>query len=421
MRPMSGRTAIVIGGSIAGLLAALLLRRDGWTVDVFERVQTGLTGRGAGIVTHPELFEVLRSAGIEVTPELGVQVQTRRLLDRNGDCTAELDMPQVVTSWDRLYHELRRKLPDDHYHNGRILERIDAKNDVVTARFTDGGSISADLLVAADGFRSVCRSQFFPTLPLKYAGYIAWRGLVDEALISVEARTGLFEHFAFSLPEGEQMLGYPVAGVNNDMRVGHRRYNWVWYRPADEHVTLRNLLTDQSGLVHELSIAPPLIRPDIVAVMRQASEDNLSWQFQELVGLTAQPFFQPVYDLETERMAIGRVAIIGDAAFVVRPHVGAGVTKAAQDALSLAVNLGNAKGDVRSGLLAFERDRLPVGKRIVAQARHLGAYMRPQSDPPEQQRVAEILSGPDAVMRETASLAFLRSGIPCDSNRASIR
>ena len=409
MPPTIQRTAIVIGGSIAGLLAALLLRIDGWTVDVFERVETGLTGRGAGIVTHVELFEVLEAAGIEVAPDLGVRVQTRRLFDRNGACSAEIDMPQVVTSWDRLYQELRRQLPDDHYHKGRILERIDAHADFVTARFTDGASFSADLLVAADGFRSASRSQFFPTIPLNYAGYIAWRGLVDEALISPETRTAAFEHFAFSLPDGEQMLGYPVAGVNNDMRVGHRRYNWVWYRSADEKVELQKLLTDESGTVHPLSIAPPLIRPEVVAAMRQAAKRNLSPQFQEIVGLTTQPFFQPVYDLETTRMAIGRVAIIGDAAFVVRPHVGAGVTKAAQDALSLVVNLRGADGDVLSGLLSFEQDRLAVGARIVAQARHLGAYMNAQRETPEERRDAETYRQPDAVMRETASLAFLRS------------
>jgi 2-polyprenyl-6-methoxyphenol hydroxylase-like FAD-dependent oxidoreductase len=143
--------------------------------------------------------------------------------------------------------------------------------------------------------------------------------------------------------------------------------------------------------------------------MRQAAKRNLSPQFQEIVGLTTQPFFQPVYDLETTRMAIGRVAIIGDAAFVVRPHVGAGVTKAAQDALSLVVNLRGADGDVLSGLLSFEQDRLAVGARIVAQARHLGAYMNAQRETPEERRDAETYRQPDAVMRETASLAFLRS------------
>src|SRR5467141_3947757 len=57
--------AVVIGGSMAGLFAALLLRRAGWQVDVYERIGAELAGRGAGIVTHRELFDVLAKAGID--------------------------------------------------------------------------------------------------------------------------------------------------------------------------------------------------------------------------------------------------------------------------------------------------------------------------------------------------------------------
>jgi len=78
-----------------------------------------------------------------------------------------------------------------------------------------------------------------------------------------------------------------------------------------------------------------LIARSTVAAMRADAARVLASQFNEMVGLCEQPFLQPIYDLEVPRMAFGRVALVGDAAFVARPHVGAGVAKAAEDALAI--------------------------------------------------------------------------------------
>jgi 2-polyprenyl-6-methoxyphenol hydroxylase-like FAD-dependent oxidoreductase len=140
--------------------------------------------------------------------------------------------------------------------------------------------------------------------------------------------------------------------------------------------------------------------------MRAHAEEVLAPQFRALVRLTEQPFLQPIYDLETERMALGRVALIGDAAFVARPHVGAGVSKAADDAIALADALAE-DGDVASALRAFEAARIGVGRRIIERARHLGAYMRTRFETAEERALAERHHGPQAVMSETALLDFL--------------
>jgi 2-polyprenyl-6-methoxyphenol hydroxylase-like FAD-dependent oxidoreductase len=209
----------------------------------------------------------------------------------------------------------------------------------------------------------------------------------------------------FCLPPGEQCLGYPVAGPDNDLRPGHRRYNVVWYRPADEKVELRELLTDESGTTHTISIPPPLIRGEGIAHMRAAAERLLAPQFREIVRMIDEPILQPIYDLETPRMAFGRVAIIGDAAFVARPHVAAGVAKAADDAAALAVAL--EVDDVASALQRFEAVRLPVGQRIIERARHLGAYLQATQTAEERAR-SRRHSIPEAVLAETAVLDFLR-------------
>ena len=84
--------------------------------------------------------------------------------------------------------------------------------------------------------------------------------------------------------------------------------------------------------------------------------------------MTPLPFLQPIYDVETPHMAAGRVAILGDAAFIGRPHVAAGVTKAAEDAMALATAL-KRSDDVSEALRSFEQLRMPVNRRIVDRGR----------------------------------------------------
>ncbi len=400
------RRAIVVGGSMGGLFAALLLIRRGIDVRLYERNAEELAGRGAGIVTHARLKAVIEEAGIAIPDDLGVLVERRRVFARDGSVAAECAFPQLNTSWDRLFQLLREAMPPGRYHLAHAVERVDDLEDAARVVFADGRSVEADLVVAADGFRSTVRQQMLPEARPVYAGYSAWRGLVDEADLSPEARAALFDGFTFCLPPGEQMLGYPVAGTGNDVRPGRRRFNFVWYRPASEEQGLPRLLTDDAGRRHGLSIPPPLMARAVVAEMRQAAEDLLAPCFAEAVRKTAMPFIQPIYDLESPRMAFGRIALVGDSAFVARPHVGAGVTKAAEDASALARHVAAARS-VAQGLSAFEAERLPVNAAVIRQARRLGAYMQAVTRAPTGQAAAERYRSPEAVMRETASVAFL--------------
>lgn len=402
---MRGR-ALVVGGSMSGLFAAIALLRDGWDVAVFERSDVELSGRGAGIVTQPALRAALDALGIEAGHDLGVDVSRRRTLDRDGRVVAEDVRPQIATSWNRLFELLREAFPAARYHLGRDLVGLEEDAGRVVARFIDGGREAGDVLVGADGFRSSVRGLVAPEARPLYAGYVAWRGLLDEAAFPAALHRDVFNHFAFGLPAEEQFLGYPVAGAGNDMRPGHRRWNFVWYRPADEARALPRLLTDRDGRTHEVSIPPPLIDPAVVDEMRAHAAEVFAPQFAEVVRLTGQPFLQPIYDLESPRLAHGRVALIGDAAFVARPHVGAGTTKAADDALALAAAL-SAEPEVPAALARFEAARLPVGRRIVAQARRLGSYMQRDFASEEERQQALRHRSPQAVMAETALLDFL--------------
>jgi len=403
----STRRAIVIGGSMSGLLAGLMLRRAGWAVDIFERVETELAGRGAGIVAQPPLIAWLETLGLD-TNDLGVVCTTRKILDRDGKVTLTRECPQVLTAWERIYRLLRDAFPAQHYHRSKAFVGFTQDARGVTAQFADGESRNADLLIGADGLRSAVREQMLPEVSALYAGYVAWRALLPETALPASVHREVFGDFIFCLPPGEQFLGYPVAGPDNDLRPGHRRYNTIWYRPADEQTKLTWLLTDEQGTTHSISIPPPLIRREAIAEMRDAAERLLAPQFREVVRQISEPLLQPIYDLESPRMAQGRVAILGDAAFVARPHVGAGVSKAADDAAALAEALGR-DDNVETALKAFEAARLPDNRRIIERARHLGAYLQATRTDAEQARAGRH-STDKAVIEETALVDFLDAG-----------
>ncbi|NPT59294.1 FAD binding domain-containing protein [Paraburkholderia elongata] len=393
--------AIVIGGSLGGLFAANMLVRNGWDVDVFERVPDELAGRGAGIVTHPELFKALEIAGVSFDGSIGVDVQSRVTLAHDGAVVSERMLPQTLTAWSKMYHVLRAALPDASYHSGLAVSAVEDGPKHATVTLDDGTVRHADIVVAADGFRSTTRARLLPEVKLEYAGYVAWRGLVDELALAQATRDALFGKFAFCLPPREQILGYPVAGQGNSTREGERRYNFVWYRATSEDSQLPDLLTDASGKRWDGGIPPTLIRPEVLTDMEEAAMSLLAPQFAEVVRKAKQPLFQPIYDLEVQQMAFGRIALLGDAAFVARPHCGMGVTKASGDAMALVAAL-SRETDVRRALAAYSDVRTPIGKAIVQHARHLGAYMQAQLRSDTERQMAERYRTPEAVMRETA-------------------
>jgi 2-polyprenyl-6-methoxyphenol hydroxylase-like FAD-dependent oxidoreductase len=395
------RKAIIVGGSMGGLFAANLLIRAGWDVNVYERVGDELEGRGAGVVTHPTLLEALELAGVKVDETIGVAVEERVTLARDGSVAARRSLPQILTAWARLYNALKSAFPKKRYHTGYQVSAVEQDDSGVTAVFSNGQRISAEMLIGADGIRSTIRGIYAPDIKPLYAGYVAWRGLVEEAALSERTKKELFPYFAFGIPPHEQIIAYPVAGKNNATETGKRRFNFVWYRPADKATTLRDMVTDTTGKVWLDGIPPPLIRPEIITQARQAAHDVLAPQFAEVVEKTENLFFQPIFDVVSNQIAFGRVLLLGDAAFVARPHCGMGVTKAGDDARTLLECLTD-ENDIPTALKSYDKRRVEFGNFIVDHARALGAYMQTQLRTPEEREHAEMYRSVEAIMRETA-------------------
>src|SRR5262249_30173202 len=141
------------------------------------------------------------------------------------------------------------------------------------------------------------------------------------------------------------------------------------------------------------SIPPPLIRDDVLAALRTSADALLPPELAALLRQVPQPILQPIFDCESPRIVFDRVALLGDAAFVARPHVATGVTKAALDARCLIDAL-SACASIDAALAQYERERQPAGRRLVARSRYLGAHLEARAGR------APVDRDPERIMRE---------------------
>jgi len=363
--------ALVIGGSLAGLLTAITLRRIGWRVDVFERSPHALDSRGGGLVLQPDVLHAFRFAGLAPADTLGVASGDRIFLDRDGKVLERSYQPQTQTSWNMLYGAMRRALPDACVHAGETLQDMAQRDGKVTARFAGGRTETGDLLVGADGARSTLRARLLPGLRPAYAGYVAWRGLVPEPALDAASRLVLEGSFAFQQGEGHILLEYMVPGETGATARGQRRWNWVWYRKV-EAASLPALLTDRTGKAHAWSLPPGALADAQANRLRSEAGAMLAPPFAALVERTASPFVQAILDLDTPAMVFGRAILLGDAAFVPRPHTACSAARAAANALALARALQGPGNTLDRRLREWERGQLHAGRSMTCWGRQLG-------------------------------------------------
>lgn len=366
--------AVIIGGSLGGLFAGTMLRAIGWDVDIFERSSRDLDSRGGGIVLQPDVIEVFRRGGIVLNDDrLGVRSAYRTVFQPDGAIQSRYFAPQTQTSWSLIYTTLKTAFGDSHYHQGKRLARIeqDPVTNAVTALFDDASRERGDLLIGADGGGSTVRSLFWPRIRPRYAGYLAWRGLVPEAAMPAAAREGLHGDFGFANNTGSHILGYLMPGEGNDVRPGHRLYNWVWYRVADSG-QLAQIMTDRNGLERDYSIPEGMLADRWVARLRDDARRLLPPPFRAIVAATEHPFAQAIRDLAVDDMVSGRVVIMGDAASIPRPHTAASTAKAAANALALADELAASPNDIAAALARWELPQVMYGKYLEKQGTQAG-------------------------------------------------
>ncbi len=355
----------VAGGSIGGLSAGVALHGAGFDVQVHERHPGPMETRGAGIVVQGELLQLLRNNNAPPLPTTSCSV--RRYLDPDGGDGQVQRAPQAFTSWEAIYTTLVATLPADRYHMGSTLSDIEEHDGgrLVSAAIDGKARIEADVLVCADGAQSASRRRLLPDVAPSYAGYVAWRGTLDEA----DAPVDLIQYFedAFTFCEarsGGHILIYFIPGDRSDPTPGKRRLNWVWYVRADEAERDR-LLMDRDGHQHHASLAQGSAPPSTIAALVDRARREVHPMLAKLVEATSEPFLQTIVDVVVPRMVFGRTCLLGDAAFVVRPHTAGAAAKAARDASVLASALKRARQNIDAGLGSFEETQLEYGRGMT--------------------------------------------------------
>lgn len=358
------KRALIIGGSLGGLFAGNMLQQAGWDVDIFERSAQDLDSRGGGIVLQPEVVALIRRSGIERDwDNLGVRSAHRVVFRPDGSVEHKQYAPQVQTSWSLIYSLMRSTISDIHYHKNRLLTDITFPDDHhVTAHFEGGARETGDLLIGADGNGSFVRKLLWNDTP-DYAGYIAWRGLVPENAMPERARQQLHGDFAFASNLGSHILGYLVPGADNDLRPGHRFYNWVWYRVVDD-AQREAIMTGTDGVARRYSVPEGLLAGRWKAHLDTEAQTLLPPGFRDIVQATKEPFAQAIRDLAVDKMVKGRVILLGDAASIPRPHTAASTSKAAANALALGDALQAWPDDTDKALSEWEREQIFRGKYL---------------------------------------------------------
>jgi 2,6-dihydroxypyridine 3-monooxygenase len=359
-----------MGGSIGGLTAALVLGDRGCDVQVYERSTVPLQDRGGGIVLHPATVRYLVAMGAQRGDELGVAARALRYMGSDGRTVSEQPCRYRFTSYYALYRDLLASLEAQRYRLGCEVTGFEADGDAVAVELIGGTAERVDLLVCADGVRSTARRRLLPGIEPAYAGYVAWRGIVGESQLSAAVFSALSGAITYHVMPHSHMLVYPIPNLEGS---GERVLNWLWYRNVADGEPLEDLLTDTEGVRRTASVPPARVHERHLGELRDAGAERLPGPLAEAVEATAQPFVQTVVDVEVPRMAFGRVCLIGDAAFALRPHVAAGTAKAAEDGWRLGDAIAACRNDTAAALRRWEPGQLSLGRSALRRTRVAGA------------------------------------------------
>ncbi|WP_436739570.1 FAD-dependent monooxygenase [Streptomyces sp. BBFR102] len=346
----------VIGGSIAGCAAAVVLHRAGARrVVVHERATAELADRGVGVAVHTERCAELLAAGLldEAVPWEPMRVRHWYVRDGSsalGRVVGSQPLPFRAYGWGHLWQALRARVPREvEFRTGSVVRAIAAGPDGVAVRGT-GGEERYAAVVGADGHASLVRDHLHPGLTPSPAGYPAWRGACPE-----ERLRGLGDRAdgvcAYVVFDGGHMVVYRIP----DGR-GGRLVNWVLYATVPGAMAASRTL-DAAHRERLDEITDELLPPFWGELIRRTGPDSV--------------FLQRLYDVTAPRYSSGRLLLLGDAATVARPHTGAGAVKALQDVAVLESSLAGA-GSWASAAGAYDAARAPVGRAMTALGRRLG-------------------------------------------------
>lgn len=362
---MSVQRVAVVGGGIGGLTTALALLDRGFAVAVFEQARY-LTETGAGLQVAPNAGRVLHHLGLGAAlatsgAEAGITTMRH---GRTGDILRVVNhatlrerhglpqyRPHRADLQAMLAEALARRDPTA-LRLGRRLAAATPGPDGVELRFEDGQTDRADLLVAADGIRSVVRDKLFPSggAP-RFTGYTAWRGLIPAGRLSAALHRAEIS-FGF----GRFLIHYPIRHgtlINVAAFVHTDAWTEEGWRIAGCPDELREAFADYHADAREV-------------IARIPEETLFRW------GIFDRP--------PLKRWVVDRIALLGDAAHPMLPYMAQGAAMAIEDAMLLARALSADRGDPDTGLARYEAARLPRANLIARLSAAMGEMFTGDAD-----------------------------------------
>ncbi|MFH9466492.1 FAD-dependent monooxygenase [Streptomyces clavifer] len=346
----------VVGGSIAGCAMAIAGTRAGADVTVYERSDGELQDRGLGIVIPPALHGELVALGYldAAMPTAPVTEHVWLTRSPGRGRTREIarqPSPVAPCNWGRLWQSLRENAGGARHHRGRpvvSVERAAAGGALVR---TAAGEAVYDIVVGADGHRSLTRQAIAPGLRPSPAGYLVWHGTIPMSVVAgaprqLELLRKAWITLGFPGGHGIFYLIPGVAGTDPDDRL----------------------------LAYAIYFRGPTGAGDPAPYVREIAEEHFPDEWADIVarGEHASLVCHPVTDLHAPRAADPPFVLAGDAAGITRPHTASGAVKALQDALCLEGALG-ACASPAEALLRYGTERTAEGSRLVELGRRLGA------------------------------------------------
>lgn len=338
---------------------------------MYERSTGALRGRGGGIGTTSAVLNALMTndvidADFPYCPASEMPFIGRRADDDRLGCRPwSLPLDLQTFHWSTLWQSLRKRVPDDIYHEGTPVSGAEMKDDeTVLLRLENGAETEYDLVLFADGYQSLGRSIIFPDVDLQYRGYMLWRGLLPESAIEDSAPLEkAVPRLAHGTDAGNTVM-YLIPHEDGSSQPGTRIINWAAYIPLPEE-RRDAFMIDRDGQPRNGTIPPGEMRIEEEDRLKSLLADYLPAYYADIIARTTDTFVQLIYTNDVPAYHRGRICLIGDAGMVIQPFTGSGVFKGYNNVRGLIDELKHA-GSVAHALDRWDAMQLVLGRRLLA-------------------------------------------------------